>query len=213
MPEPLFKESYRLQTSVCNFIKKETLEQLFSCKFCKISKNTFFTEHLRATASALKDALKKSVLQILQKNNKLIKIWEKLVHLFFGTHLKMAASASASTFATQGSGHWGKEKEGYQSLFFPPLFIGAKKIFLRKIGVNKKSDKIMIWEGRAAEKVMSLTQILLSTFFCNSNLFFLDSHKALIILQQATRKTHSRTYQCIWRNYKLFAQNSTNLSI
>ena len=28
-------------------LKKETLAQLFSCKFCKIFKNTFFTEHLR----------------------------------------------------------------------------------------------------------------------------------------------------------------------
>ena len=27
---------------VCNFIKKETLTQVFSCKFCEISKNTFF---------------------------------------------------------------------------------------------------------------------------------------------------------------------------
>ena len=35
----------------CNFIKKETLAQVFSCKFCEISKNTFFTEHLRATTS------------------------------------------------------------------------------------------------------------------------------------------------------------------
>ena len=26
----------------CNFIKKETLVQLFSCEFCEISKNTFF---------------------------------------------------------------------------------------------------------------------------------------------------------------------------
>ena len=26
----------------CNFIKKETLPQLFSCEFWKISKNTFF---------------------------------------------------------------------------------------------------------------------------------------------------------------------------
>ena len=25
---------------------------MFSCEFCKISKNTFFTEHLRMTASA-----------------------------------------------------------------------------------------------------------------------------------------------------------------
>ena len=32
-----------------NFIKKETLVQVFSCEFCEISKNTFFTEHLRVT--------------------------------------------------------------------------------------------------------------------------------------------------------------------
>ena len=31
--------------------KKETLAQVFSCEFYKISKNTLFTEHLSATAS------------------------------------------------------------------------------------------------------------------------------------------------------------------
>ena len=30
----------------CNFIKKETLAQVFSCEFCEISNNTIFTEHL-----------------------------------------------------------------------------------------------------------------------------------------------------------------------
>ena len=35
----------------CNFIKKETLAQVFSCEFYEISKNTFFTEHPSATAS------------------------------------------------------------------------------------------------------------------------------------------------------------------
>ena len=34
-----------------NFIKKETLAQVFSCEFCEIFKNTFFTEHLWTTAS------------------------------------------------------------------------------------------------------------------------------------------------------------------
>ena len=34
----------------CNFIKKEALTQVFSCEFCEISKNTFFTEHVWATA-------------------------------------------------------------------------------------------------------------------------------------------------------------------
>ena len=32
---------------VCNFIKGETLTQVFSCEFCEISKNTLFREHLR----------------------------------------------------------------------------------------------------------------------------------------------------------------------
>ena len=32
-----------------SLIKKKTLAQVFSCKFCKISKNNFFTEHLWAT--------------------------------------------------------------------------------------------------------------------------------------------------------------------
>ena len=34
-----------------NFIKKESLAHVFSCEFCEISKNNFFTEHLRTTAS------------------------------------------------------------------------------------------------------------------------------------------------------------------
>ena len=34
-----------------NFIKKETLAQVFSCEFCEISKNTYFTEHVWTTAS------------------------------------------------------------------------------------------------------------------------------------------------------------------
>ena len=37
----------KLQASVCNFIKNETLAQIF----CEIFENIFFTEHLRTTAS------------------------------------------------------------------------------------------------------------------------------------------------------------------
>ena len=48
MPQsPLIK----MQVDACNFIKKQTLSQVFSCIFCEISKNTFFTEHLQTTAS------------------------------------------------------------------------------------------------------------------------------------------------------------------
>ena len=40
-----------MQASACNFTEKETFTAVFSREFCEISKNTFFTEHLRATAS------------------------------------------------------------------------------------------------------------------------------------------------------------------
>ena len=39
------------KVKACNFMKKENLAQVFSCEFCEISKNTFFTEHPLATAS------------------------------------------------------------------------------------------------------------------------------------------------------------------
>ena len=40
-----------IKKEACNFMKKETLAQVFSCEFCKIFKNSFFTENLRVTAS------------------------------------------------------------------------------------------------------------------------------------------------------------------
>ena len=39
------------QPQPCNFIKIETLAQVFSCEFCEISKNAFSTEHVCVTAS------------------------------------------------------------------------------------------------------------------------------------------------------------------
>ena len=44
------EENTCARVSACNFIKKETLALVFSCEFCEISKNIFFTEHLWATA-------------------------------------------------------------------------------------------------------------------------------------------------------------------
>ena len=43
-PATLLKK--RLWPQACNFIKKETLVQMFSCEFYEISKNTFCTEHI-----------------------------------------------------------------------------------------------------------------------------------------------------------------------
>ena len=41
----------KVSGGACNFLKKETLTQVFSCEFCEISMNIFLTEHLWATAS------------------------------------------------------------------------------------------------------------------------------------------------------------------
>ena len=49
---------YEKRPKPCNFIKKETLAQVFSSEFHKISKNTFFTEHLLATASETSEDLR-----------------------------------------------------------------------------------------------------------------------------------------------------------
>ena len=48
--------SQNSQENTCarDFIKKETLTQVFTCEFCEISKNTFFTEYLRAAASVIR---------------------------------------------------------------------------------------------------------------------------------------------------------------
>ena len=40
-----------LKAKACNFIEKGTVGQIFSCEFWEISKNAFFTERLRVTAS------------------------------------------------------------------------------------------------------------------------------------------------------------------
>ena len=36
---------------ICSFFKNEALVQVFSCEFCKIRENTFFSEHRQTTAS------------------------------------------------------------------------------------------------------------------------------------------------------------------
>ena len=57
----------------CNFIKKETLVQVFSCEFCEIFKDTFFTEYFWTTASIHLEIHLKSVfpavIYLLKVNN------------------------------------------------------------------------------------------------------------------------------------------------
>ena len=54
-----------LRPEPCNFVKKETLAQVFFCEFCEIFKITSFTEHLCVTAfeylRTIRDLLGKTV--------------------------------------------------------------------------------------------------------------------------------------------------------
>ena len=49
------------RAEACNFIKKETLAQVFSCEFCEISKNTF------SYTTPLDDCFRKIFLHISRK--------------------------------------------------------------------------------------------------------------------------------------------------
>ena len=56
VPESLFWN----KVAACNFIKKETLTQVFSCEFCQISKNTYFYRTPPVAASKIKSNFKHS---------------------------------------------------------------------------------------------------------------------------------------------------------
>ena len=48
------KTPVRVSLFYCNFTKKETLAQAFSCEFCEIFMSAFYTQHLWATASEMR---------------------------------------------------------------------------------------------------------------------------------------------------------------
>ena len=52
MPEAV-AQTYSVKKAACNFIKKETLAQVFSREFSEISKNTFFYRTPLVAASAM----------------------------------------------------------------------------------------------------------------------------------------------------------------
>ena len=63
---------------------------------------------------------------------------------------------------------------------------------------------------RVHPKKWCLSNNFFYALFSATPSFLLSSHEALIILQQATKKTHLRAHQCIWDNYVTFAQKYYN---
>ena len=45
------RENIWFRPEACNFIKKETPTKVFSCEFCEVFKNIFFTENVPITSS------------------------------------------------------------------------------------------------------------------------------------------------------------------
>ena len=98
-----------MQSLAYNFIKKETVAQVFSCNFCEISKSTYFTGHLWVTASD----------HIMQSDHQ-YGIWLLLSQLIF---LKLYLSINK-----------GKSKEVVEYAFKTGVF--QKQLFR---GVSRKS--------------------------------------------------------------------------
>ena len=57
----------RLQASACSFIKKETLTEVFSCEYCKTSKNIFFNTTPLVAASLILNAPLHALIELHKK--------------------------------------------------------------------------------------------------------------------------------------------------
>ena len=108
---------------------------MFSCKFCQISKNTFFTEHLWATASVLREGrrLKQigiSIISRLRKeNNK--KIFFRFLFFTFCAH---PFSFRASLFT----------KRPYVSLYSDFHYVQTCWIWKTHLNTYVKNEKSML---------------------------------------------------------------------
>ena len=65
----------------CNFIKKESPAQLFSCEFCEIPKKTYFIEHLLTTASGMRGTAVSEAYSGLSQTSKM-KLFTRIANCF-----------------------------------------------------------------------------------------------------------------------------------
>ena len=76
------------QDSVWNFVKKEILTEEFSCEFCEIFQNIFFTEHLWTNASRYSSKYLFYIVSNLQKMPLKKSIFSKVAGLQPATFIK-----------------------------------------------------------------------------------------------------------------------------
>ena len=79
-------QSFFLITQACNLVKKEVSTQVFSCEFCENFKNTFRTEHLRATASVANSSSD----QVFLEMSYLVRI----IHIYFDINSSFVSQKS-----------------------------------------------------------------------------------------------------------------------
>ena len=129
----------------CNFIKKESLTQMFSCEVCEIFKNTFFTEHLWATASVKnwcvemqkRQNTQKTSLKRLENRARLIHYWSwrltrsliffKLTTSFFGKSKSWMTKVKLDRMAKEELARWinSLNLSNYHSVIQTPLQYGT----------------------------------------------------------------------------------------
>ena len=86
----LSRSSHQRSGLACNFIKKETLAQVFFCEFCKISKSTFLHRTPLMAASSSLYFLEKTILLMNDTHR------EKLVLIEFNTKIHWNSRLAAS---------------------------------------------------------------------------------------------------------------------
>ena len=89
----------------------------------------------------------------------------------------------------------------------PPLFSTEKFPFLRKIRVDRKTDKKRHKKKGVQSKKWSPSQNFFHVLCSVTQYFLLIFDETLIISQRAATKTHPRAYQCISDNCINFALN------
>ena len=75
----------KLQAETCNFIKRETLVQVFSCECSEFFRNIFFREHLRVTASTSCQRFNDDHMKVIEEN---VWLFYQLMKMIFISLLK-----------------------------------------------------------------------------------------------------------------------------